>query len=169
MKKRIVMHPTKIWNILYPIYAKEFITLDKYEDFAELIAKDFHLTPEQWEVVLKEWEFKSIYLQDVYEWDDKPVFTDVWKLSINNPQLWFIPMKYKQRFFLLVVKSTQTDVTAYLFESMENEQPFHPKTDKDGVPFFVNLILPENTDFLTLSEVQKASEESAIAYLKENL
>lgn len=66
MKKRINLHPTKIWNFIYPLYAKEFITFDKYEDFAELIEKSFKLTPEQWEVVLNEWEFKNYYLSDIY-------------------------------------------------------------------------------------------------------
>ncbi len=62
--KRLNVHPTKVWNFLYPLYAKEFLTgVNSYEELANLIGADFDLTDKQWEAVLSEWEFKEEILK----------------------------------------------------------------------------------------------------------
>jgi hypothetical protein len=54
------IHPSKIWSeYLYPIYARDFLFQDNYEFLADKINQLFILSPEQWEVVLNEWEFKE--------------------------------------------------------------------------------------------------------------
>jgi len=52
------------YEYLYPIYAREFlIDCATYEEFANLIQKDFILSPEQWQNVLYEWELKESILK----------------------------------------------------------------------------------------------------------
>ena len=55
-KKSLNVHPNKVWDILYPLYCHEAITMD-YEQFAEKIAETWALTPLQWEAVLYNYEF----------------------------------------------------------------------------------------------------------------
>jgi len=51
---------TKIFgDFIYPIFAKEFLFGDSYEDFATIVSSKFILTPKQWESVLIEWELKE--------------------------------------------------------------------------------------------------------------
>lgn len=61
-KKQIKLHSSKVWGFLYPIYAREFLFGNDYEEFALLIQKDFDLTTDQWMAVLEEWEFKEMIL-----------------------------------------------------------------------------------------------------------
>ena len=66
MKQKVnlsAIHPTKVfYGYLYPIYAKQFLFGSNYQIFAELVQESFVLTPEQWEVILNEWEFKESIL-----------------------------------------------------------------------------------------------------------
>ena len=64
MKKKINVHSSKVWEFLYPIYAREFLFGSDYEQFALLIQKDFDLTTDQWMAVLEEWELKERILSD---------------------------------------------------------------------------------------------------------
>ncbi len=54
-----VHHSKVFYGYIYPIYAKEFLFGSDYELFALLLEKHFILTPEQWEIILTEWEFKE--------------------------------------------------------------------------------------------------------------
>lgn len=56
MKKKINFHISRIWEIIYPIYAREILFGQSYEDFAALVQQDFDLTPEQWEALLINYE-----------------------------------------------------------------------------------------------------------------
>lgn len=47
---------------IYPIYAKEFLFGDNYENFAFLVSANFILNPIQWEYVLEHWEQKESIL-----------------------------------------------------------------------------------------------------------
>jgi hypothetical protein len=58
-KKTLDVHPSKVFGYIYPLYAKEFLLGNSYEEFAELVQKDFDLTPDQWEALLNEWEIKE--------------------------------------------------------------------------------------------------------------
>jgi len=66
MKEKVNLtsvHPSKVmYGYLYPAYAKEFLFMNKYEQYAEMIKLHFILTPEQWDAVLQEWELKESIL-----------------------------------------------------------------------------------------------------------
>ena len=47
------------FKIIYPMYAREFLFGNSYEDFAFLVSANFILNPEQWELILEHWEFKE--------------------------------------------------------------------------------------------------------------
>ena len=68
MKKKInliAVHPSKVmYDYLYPAFAKEFLFMNDYQQYAEMIQLYFILTPEQWEAVLQEWELKEAILSD---------------------------------------------------------------------------------------------------------
>jgi hypothetical protein len=57
MKKKIAYHESKLWDFIYPLYANLIVFGNDYESFAEVLAKDFDLTPRQWEAILIEYEF----------------------------------------------------------------------------------------------------------------
>ena len=59
MKKKIKLDvcETKIYDWLYPIYAREFLFSENYESFAKKVQEDFILTEKQWEYLLVDWEF----------------------------------------------------------------------------------------------------------------
>jgi len=58
-----VIHPSKVfYSYIYPIFAREFLFMNKYEDFANLLQLHFILTEAQWETVLNEWELKESIL-----------------------------------------------------------------------------------------------------------
>ena len=56
------IHTSKVWEWLYPIYAKQFLFGNSYEELAQEIQKSFVLTPNQWEAILGEWEYKEMIL-----------------------------------------------------------------------------------------------------------
>jgi len=47
----------------YPVYAKEFLFWQKYEDFASLVSANFILNSQQWELILEHWEEKERILK----------------------------------------------------------------------------------------------------------
>ena len=47
---------------IYPIYPKEFLFGNDYEQFAFLVSANFILNPQQWEYILEHWEFKESIL-----------------------------------------------------------------------------------------------------------
>ena len=44
---------------IYPIYPKEFLFGNNYEDFAQMVQANFILNKEQWEYILDHWEEKE--------------------------------------------------------------------------------------------------------------
>lgn len=56
-KQKINFHPSKIWGIIYPMFAKEIVLGESYEEFADELGKVFDLTPEQWGAILENYEF----------------------------------------------------------------------------------------------------------------
>jgi hypothetical protein len=44
---------------IYPIYPKEFLFGNDYENFAFLISANFILNNQQWEYILEHWEAKE--------------------------------------------------------------------------------------------------------------
>ena len=50
------------YKIIYPIYAKEFLYGDNYENFAFTVSANFILNSEQWEYILEHWEQKESIL-----------------------------------------------------------------------------------------------------------
>ena len=74
MKKKIDLKHINVskffYEYLYPLMAKEFLFMNNYEQFANLVQLHFILTSEQWELVLNEWEFKEMMLSDK---QDKPL------------------------------------------------------------------------------------------------
>jgi len=47
------------YKIIYPVYAKEFLFGDSYENFAMTVAANFKLNSVQWEYILEHWEEKE--------------------------------------------------------------------------------------------------------------
>ena len=47
------------YKIIYPVYAKEFLFGNKYEDFANTVSGNFILNTEQWEYILEHWNKKE--------------------------------------------------------------------------------------------------------------
>lgn len=70
-KRTIALHPDKIWEqFILPFYGAEIkhyllLEIPDYEGLADTVNKDFHLTPEQWEAVLQNWE-QYAYLTENY-------------------------------------------------------------------------------------------------------
>ena len=61
--KKIEFHPSKVWSIIYPLYAREIIFGNSYEVFAKMVQQEFYLTPEQWEAILENYEFIKKHVQ----------------------------------------------------------------------------------------------------------
>lgn len=63
MKRRISLekiHVSKFfYGYVYPVLAREFLFMDNYVQFTELVQLHFKLTPEQWEALLDLWELKE--------------------------------------------------------------------------------------------------------------
>ena len=51
------------YKIIYPVYAKEFLFSDNYENFALLVETKFILNPIQWDYILEHWIAKENLLQ----------------------------------------------------------------------------------------------------------
>lgn len=47
------------YEIIYPIYPKEFLFGSNYEAFAFLVFANFILNSQQWEYILEHWEQKE--------------------------------------------------------------------------------------------------------------
>ncbi len=50
------------YKIIYPIYAKEFLYGNSYENFAFTVSANFILNAPQWEYILEHWEQKESIL-----------------------------------------------------------------------------------------------------------
>lgn len=50
------------YKVVYPIYAREFLFGDNYENFAFIVSANFILNSEQWEYILEHWELKESIL-----------------------------------------------------------------------------------------------------------
>jgi len=53
------------YKIIYPIYSREFLFGDKYEDFVFLVEANYILNPIQWGYILEYWEEKESLLEYV--------------------------------------------------------------------------------------------------------
>lgn len=53
------------YKIIYPIYPREFLFGDNYENFAFLVSANFILNSEQWEYNLEHWNMKESILKTV--------------------------------------------------------------------------------------------------------
>lgn len=63
IRKKINIHPSKIfYTYLYPLYAKEFLFGDNYNEFIEIIEDDFILTINQRNAIKIAWEEKEDFL-----------------------------------------------------------------------------------------------------------
>lgn len=51
------------YKIIFPIYAKEFLFGDDYENFAFLVSANFILNAPQWEYILEYWNEKEAILK----------------------------------------------------------------------------------------------------------
>lgn len=47
------------YKIIFPIYAKEFLYSNSYENFAFIVSANFILNAEQWQYILEHWEYKE--------------------------------------------------------------------------------------------------------------
>lgn len=57
------VHPSKVFTgYIYPVFAKDFLFMNKYEDFASMVQLHFLLTGDQWQVILDEWQIKESIL-----------------------------------------------------------------------------------------------------------
>ena len=62
MRKKVNLkkfHSSKAWEYILKIYAREFLFGRDYQIFAEKVQAEFELTPEQWDTILGEWEYKE--------------------------------------------------------------------------------------------------------------
>jgi hypothetical protein len=51
------------YKTIYPMYAKEFLFGNSYENFAFLVEANFILNAQQWEYILEHWEQKETILK----------------------------------------------------------------------------------------------------------
>ena len=51
------------YKIIYPIYPKEFLFGNNYENFAFIISANFILNATQWDYILEHWEHKESILK----------------------------------------------------------------------------------------------------------
>lgn len=51
------------YKIIYPIYSRDFLFGNNYEQFAFLISANFILNATQWEYILEHWELKEQILR----------------------------------------------------------------------------------------------------------
>lgn len=51
------------YKIIYPIYPKEFLFGNNYENFAFIISANFILNAQQWDYILEHWEHKESILK----------------------------------------------------------------------------------------------------------
>lgn len=47
------------YKIIYPIYAREFLFGNNYENFAFTLSANFIFNSQQWEYILEHWEYKE--------------------------------------------------------------------------------------------------------------
>ena len=50
------------YKVIYPLYAKEFLYGNSYENFAFTVSANFILNVTQWEYILEHWEHKESIL-----------------------------------------------------------------------------------------------------------
>lgn len=50
------------YKLIYPVYAREFLFGNNYEQFAFLVEANFILNATQWEYILEHWEQKESLL-----------------------------------------------------------------------------------------------------------
>lgn len=50
------------YKLIYPVYAREFLFGNNYEQFAFLVEANFILNATQWEYILEHWEQKESIL-----------------------------------------------------------------------------------------------------------
>jgi len=50
------------YKLIYPVYAREFLFGNNYEQFAFLVEANFILNAPQWEYILEHWEQKESIL-----------------------------------------------------------------------------------------------------------
>ena len=50
------------YKVIYPVYAREFLFGNNYEQFAFLVEANFILNAKQWEYILEHWEQKESIL-----------------------------------------------------------------------------------------------------------
>lgn len=50
------------YKIIYPLYAREFMFGNNYEQFAFLVEANFILNAQQWEYILEHWDQKESIL-----------------------------------------------------------------------------------------------------------
>lgn len=50
------------YKVIYPVYAREFLFGNNYEQFAFLVEANFILNAPQWEYILEHWEQKESLL-----------------------------------------------------------------------------------------------------------
>ncbi len=81
--KEIKLHNSKLWGFLFPIFAKEAIGMF-YETLATEIQKKFRLTPEQWEIVLREYEFLHEHIAPDAE---RPSASSKWPTAQAEPAI----------------------------------------------------------------------------------
>lgn len=50
------------YEVIYPLYAREFLFGSDYEQFTSIVEVHFILNPVQWEYILEHWELKESIL-----------------------------------------------------------------------------------------------------------
>lgn len=51
------------YKIIYPVYAKEFLSGSNWSNFADLVSANFILNAPQWDYILEHWEQKEIIIR----------------------------------------------------------------------------------------------------------
>lgn len=59
-----VHHSKVVYDYIYPVFTKEFLFMNNYEQFAEMVKGHFILNPDQWEALLEAWELKEEILTE---------------------------------------------------------------------------------------------------------
>ena len=50
------------YKVIYPLYARDFMFGNNYEQFAFLVSTNFILNSQQWEYIVEHWEQKESHI-----------------------------------------------------------------------------------------------------------
>ena len=63
-KIKLLLHPVKVWDYIFPVYAKEYFEMDFFE-FTGTVLEKFDLTEEQIDAIRVQFVYKAVMTGDL--------------------------------------------------------------------------------------------------------